>query len=183
MQNQRFYKTEHSIFIAYYSFKNYPTAKMLARRAQISCSTLYRHHHRTQDIPCDYEDFLLSKFNKHIEKVCRKGNFSFRRFYLYFLVYIFNNRPYFLALFRDNHKSIVISMLKNVKPFILSKWHLAENTDKMYSVYTHEILGLIENWAKCNFSKKMLEQTLGDIMYLTNSAYAQLIPLLGRKSK
>lgn len=178
MQNKRFYKAEHSIFIAYYSFKNYPTARILARRARISCSTLYRHHHKPQDIPRDYEEFLVSKYNQYIKKLHRKGNFNIRRFYLYFLVYIISNKPYFLALFKDNRKGIIIKMLRPAKPYILAKWHLHGDTDKMYSVYSNEILGVIETWAKHNFAKKMLEQTLDDIMYLTESSRIKLAPLL-----
>jgi len=181
MRNKRFYKTEYAIFIAYYSFKNYPTAKMLARRAHIARSTLYRHHRRTEEIPHDYEELLVSRYDKYIKKYCLKENFNFRKFFLYLLVYIVNNRVFFLPLFRDGRDGAIIRMLRHVRPFILDKWHLDGDMEKMYSVYTNEILGVIETWAKHNFSKKMLGQTLDDIMYLTNSARIKLAPLLESK--
>ncbi|MBR2741468.1 TetR family transcriptional regulator C-terminal domain-containing protein [Candidatus Saccharibacteria bacterium] len=176
MQNRRFFKTERAIFVAYYKFKDYPSAKKLAWTAGVSRSTLYRHHKKVQSIPADYEDYLLKNYTRTIKKFL-KNDSSLKIIFLRTLIFITNNREFFGILFKDNRKEIIKRMFECLKPRILDEWHLSGDIDKMYSVYKNGILGIIEMWHKQKFANNRLEPILNDILYLTRASRRHLLPL------
>lgn len=176
MRNRRFFNNEQAIFIAYYKFKDYPSAKKLARIAGVSRSTLYRHHKKIQLISSDYEDYLLKNYRKTIKRFL-KNNSSLKNIYLRTLVFISSNREVFKALFRENHKDIIKKMINSIKPKILTEWHLSGNLDKIYGIYANEVLAIMEIWHKANFSNQTLESALSDILYLTKSSRRSLLSL------
>ena len=176
MSNKRFRETEQAIFIAYYTLKDYPTARKLAKRAHISRATLYRHHSGVYAIPIDYEKYLLATYKKAIGRLLRK-NAGIKTVFLRTLVFISNNRMVFIVLFRDGHSNAVKKMIELLKGRVLEEWHLGGDVDKIYNVYQYEILGVIEVWSKQKFATKQLDSILSDILYLTNAARRSLLPL------
>ena len=176
MSNKRFRKTEQAIFIAYYTLRDYPTARKLAKRAHISRATLYRHHSGVYAIPIDYEKYLLATYKKAIGGLLRK-NAGIKTVFLRTLVFISNNRMVFIVLFRDGHSNAVKKMIEFLKGRVLEEWHLGGDVDKIYNVYQYEVLGVIEVWSKQKFATKQLDSILSDILYLTNTARRNLLPL------
>ena len=177
MANKKFQKTETAIFTAYYKFRDFPTAKTLARRAKISRSTLYRHHEKPSALPKDYENYLLETYARKMRAFLNKDLPS-RTIFLRTLVFISNNRTVFTALFKDGHKEIVKKLLDKLKPQILKDWNYAGNTEKLYKIYQNEILGLIETWSEDNFDIKEVETVLNDIIYLNKTTPRHLARFL-----
>ena len=176
MSNKRFRTTEKAIFIAYCKLKDYPTAKKLARAARISRTTLYRHHQKAQTIPIDYENYLIKTFTRTV-KTLQKRCPDLKILILRTLVFIYNHKEVFRALFNDNHKEVIKQMLKILKPSIIDEWHLAGDLAKMYNIYANEVLGVIEAWGAQGFPKGSIDQVLSDILYLTDTARQNLAPI------
>lgn len=177
MADKRFRKTENAIFFAYYKLRSYPSAKKLAKTAKISRSTLYRHHKRVQYISVDYEEFLLRDYTKTINRLIEKDA-EIKIIYLRTLVFITAHRRVFIALFKEDRKEVIKSMIGLLKSRIITKeWRLSGNLDKMYIVYANEILGVIECWSVQKFTNKSLERVLNDILYLTRASRKKLLPL------
>lgn len=168
MANKKFKKNENAIFLAYYKFRDYPSAKTLARRAGISRATLYRHHPSPQSLPKNYEKYLLDAYAKKIKKLLKR-NLPLKTLFLRTLVFIHNHRLILKALFKEDHKEIIKKMLDKLKNHILKEWNYAGNTDKLYQVYQNEVLGIIETWGKSDFSVKETATVLNDILYLTKT--------------
>ena len=68
-------------------------------------------------------------------------------------------------------------MIEFLKGRVLEEWHLGGDVDKIYNVYQYEVLGVIEVWSKQKFATKQLDFVLSDILYLTNAARRNLLPL------
>ena len=166
MQNKKFQKTENAIFLAYYKFRDFKTAKTLARRAGISRQTLYRHHKTPERIPENYEKYLLEVYSKTTKKFLNQKDISHRKIYFRMLIFIYNNQIIFGALFRDGRKEIIKSMINITKKQILNEWNYAGADKKFFKVYQNEILGLIESWSEKDFKVSELENILNDILYL-----------------
>ena len=178
MANKKFRATEEAIFVAYYKLVDYPSAKIIAKRAGISRSTLYRHHQLPRLISRDYEQYLLKIFSRKMQGFLNKEEVELKTMFLRVLIFIHNNRVTFAALFRDKHKDVIGKMWGKLKPRVLLEWHLAADTDKLFSVYQNEILGIIEVWSKDNFTVNNLDAVLSDIIYLTKTAPKRLVGIL-----
>lgn len=178
MANKLFKKNEQAILLAYYKFKDYPTAKRIAHHAKISRSTLHRHHKTPYNIPHDYEEYLFRIYIRKMKSHLKKDQSNLQNLFLRFLVFIFSNREIIQALFRDGHKDFIKRMLGPLKPRILADWRLSGNLDKIYTIYENEILGVIENWGKHHFANQDLSGVLNDIMFLTKTARQKLLPLI-----
>jgi len=176
MSNKRFRTTEKAIFIAYCKLKDYPTAKKLTRVAKISRTTLYRHHQKAQTIPLDYENYLIKIYAKTIRNLIKRDS-GLKILILRTLIFVYNHREVFKALFGDNHKEVIKQMLKILKPSIIDEWHLAGDLAKMYNIYANEVLGVIEAWGAQGFPKNSIDQVLNDILYLTDTARQKLLPI------
>lgn len=176
MSDKRFQKTERAIFIAYFTLRDYPSAKKLARTAHISRSTLYRHHQKIHAIPAEYEEYLLQNYIKSIDELLA-NNVGIRTIFLRTLVFISSNKAVFIVLFEGGHKNTICAMMEYLKTRVTDEWHLEGNLDKIYGIYKYEVIGLIEIWSERRFAVRQLKPTLDDILYLTNAARRNLLPL------
>lgn len=176
MANERFFKTEKAIFIAYCKLRDYPSAKKIAQRAKISRATLYRHHRKVAKIPEDYEKYLLEKYHKTMRGFVKKEA-KIRILYFRALVFMMNNKDIILALFQEGRKEIIKNMADRLKDRVVNEWKIGGDLSKMFSIYKNEIVGVIEDWAEQDFSEKKLNKTLDDIVYLTQTARQRLLPL------
>ncbi|MBR2795454.1 hypothetical protein IKE13_00080 [Candidatus Saccharibacteria bacterium] len=170
LQNKKFYKSERAIFIAFYKFHDYPTAKVLARRAHIARSTFYRHHRSPHFIPGNYEDYLFQTYRRKIKILLKRPDVSIRSLFLRTLIYIHVNSEFFKVLFQDGHKEIIKRMVSELKEPILAIWNYGDNSPKLFHVYENEILGIIEAWGEQEFANQEIENVLGDILYLTKTS-------------
>lgn len=177
MANCRFKKTEYIIFLTYYKYKDYLSAKKLAMLSGISRSTLYRHHKNIQCIPTDYEKYLLQSYQIAIKSLIQKKCASTKSIYFRTLIFIVNNKETIKALFDDERKEIIKRMLDYLKSKIVAEWEIKGDVDKMYNIYKNEVLGCIELWGKHNFSEADLQTTLDDILYFTSTASQKLSPI------
>ncbi len=178
MTNRRFNRTEQAIFIAYYKIHDYPTVKRIAKKANISRATFYRHHRTASSIPHDHEDFLFKTYLIQM-KSCLKKTDNLQIIFLRLLVFLANNREVITSLLRDGHKEIIKRMIDHLRPIICCGWHLADNLDKAYDIYANEVLGVIEFWGKQDFAITNLGNVLNEILYLTKTASEHLVPLTG----
>lgn len=177
MKNKKFYQTERAIFVAYYKFRDFPSAKTIAKRANISRSTLYRHHALPRAISNNYEKYLLDIYSDRIKKFLAK-NSSTKILFFRTLIFIHSYRMIFEALFDSGHKEVVKRILDKLKDRILKEWNYAGNTDKLYKVYQNEILGIIEMWREGGFKSDEIEGLLSDILYLTKTTPKRLARFL-----
>ena len=83
----------------------------------------------------------------------------------------------FIVLFKDGRSDTVKKMIEFLKGRVVDEWRLGGDIDKIYSVYQYEVLGVIEVWSKQKFTTKQLDSILSDILYLTNTARRNLLPL------
>lgn len=178
MANKKFQKTENAIFLAYYKFRDFKTAKALARRAGVSRSTLYRHHQSPERIPENYEKYLLEAYSKTTKKILNQKDISSRKIYLRMLVFIHSNQIIFGALFKDGRKEIIKGMTDIIKKQILNEWNYPGADKKFFKVYQNEVLGLIESWSEKGFEIEELENILNDILYLNKTTPKHLARFL-----
>ena len=177
MANKLFYKNEQAIFIAYYKLKDYRCSKKIARRAGISRATFYRHHKTAHNIPSDYEEYLFTIYSRRFKKYLHNNSFNLKNTYLRFLVFIMSNKKIFRALFNEERKDIIKKMVHLLKPQIIASWGITGNLDRIFIIYESTILGIIEVWSGENFSNKTLTKALDSIIYLTQNACRDLLPL------
>lgn len=181
MSNKQFYKTERAIFIAYSKIRDYPTAKRLTRAAHISRSTLYRHHPRITHIPRDYEGYLLSAYDKAMRRMIHKKGIKLKITILRMLVFIMNHKEVIKLLLNDGRSAVIKKMLNRIKPRLINEWMIGDDFNKIFSIYTNEIVGIIELWGKHNFSDQYLGTILNDVMTITKTAPSRLSFLIGNK--
>ena len=179
MANKKFRKRELAISAAYFTFEDQRTSKAIAKRAGVSRSTLFRHHGSIQNIPQNYEDYLLSIFIDRINHLSdRQNNLPLKTTYFHTLIFISNHKKEFKGLFNDGHKDIIKKMLDVLKPIIASNLYYLGSADKIYNIYENEVLGVIETWDEHNYSITKLKRVLNDILYLTETAPKHLTPLI-----
>ena len=178
MTNKRFRKAENAIFIAYYKLKDYPSAKLIAKKSKLSRSTIYRHHGQPQNIPRNYEEYLLCIYKKKIKKILNKKDVDLKTLFLRTLVYIHSNRKTLKVLFSSGQQEIIKKIFRILKPRIIKTWHLAGNLDELYCVFENEILGIIEIWSKQEFDANSLNLVLNDLIKLTSTAPKRLTFLI-----
>lgn len=181
MANKRFCKSENAIFITYCKFKDYPSAKLIAQKSKISRSTIYRHHGRPQNIPRDYEEYLLHLYQKKMGKILNKKGIDLKTLFLRTLIYIYSNRKTIKVLFSSGRSEIIKKILKTLKARILIVWNLTGDLDELYCIFENEIIGVIETWSKQGFRANFLDTTLNDIVQLTNTAPKRLAFLIKDK--
>ena len=173
MADKRFYKTEKAIFVTYYHYyktQYHCSAKTLAHRANISRSTLYRHHPIPKNILSDYESYLLKSYASNMKHVLSRESTSLKMLFLRSLAFISAHEKLFQLLFKHEQKTIIIKIMNKLKVHIIKEWHQNTVKDAMYVVYSNEILGIIEMWARHNFSHQEIDIILNDILLLTNTA-------------
>ncbi|MBQ6313957.1 TetR/AcrR family transcriptional regulator [Candidatus Saccharibacteria bacterium] len=173
MKNKKFRQTEMAIFAAYYKLHDFPSAKTIAKRANISRSTLYRHHALPRAISNNYEKYLLDTYSNRIKKSLRKKS-SLKTLFFRTLIFIHSDHVIFEALFESGHKEIIKRMLDKLKKQILKEWNYAGDTNKLYKVYQNEVLGIIELWGEHGFGSDKIEELLDDILYLNKTAPKRL---------
>ena len=174
MANKRFQKTERAIFVAYYKLRDFPSARKVARRAKISCSTFYRHHSSPYHISQDYENYLLKSYSSKIKKLINAKNTETNTVFLRTLVFVTAHRVIYKALFKNGQKEIIKRMFRVLRQKIITEWQLPGDLEKLYNVYENEIVGLFEVWDKQNFSSRYLDAVLNDLIYLTKTTPKRL---------
>ena len=177
MQNKRYRQTEDAILEVLLGAKEMPSVGELTKRAKISRSTLYRHHRAMPGIIPDYEKEVLKNYKRTVKKSLKQKNVELKNVYLQMLIFILKRKRVFEILFRYEGGRVVERMVIEIKEQIVRVCHLPKNYDKMLRIYTKEVSGVVEEWAKDSFSEEKMGKTLSDIIYLTETMRARLGPV------
>ena len=178
MNDLRFRKNENLILTIFVSeYKNDITVKKIARRAGLSRSTIYAHHHAVKEILPDYERYVLVEYSGLAQKRLWRRNAQLRAIFLDMLVFILRNKKIFEMFLEFNDRAIFYKMIGKIQGKIIRSMRLPRNCDKILKIYESEIAEVIFEWGKRGFSEKELEKVLSDIMYLTSTCKNRLMPI------
>ena len=177
MQNKRYRRTEEAILEVLLKSKTMPSTTELTKRAQISRSTLYRHHRAIPGIIPDYERDILAAFKRKVSKTLKHRELTLENIYLRILLFILQYKRVFKILFRYSGDRVVENMVLEIKGPIASNCYLPKNSDRIFKIYAKEVAGIIEDWSEKGFSEDEINQTLKDITYLTTTIRERLSPL------
>ena len=175
MRDKRFLHSEEAIIRSFLSIRNCVSVDSLVSRAQISRSTFYRHHKSIKNIVLDYEDYLLNRFMNTMSEW--RGNKDLKFYYKQMLIFIITNKKILLFLIQHGEKSVLEGLIVKLEPTIMEIIRFPKRTETALIVYRYEILGLLEEWAKEEFTEENLERVLKNIVYLTTTMKERLLEL------
>ncbi len=178
LKDQRFRKTEEAITEVFFSSKRILSARVIAKRARISRSTLYRHHGSVYEILPDYEEYILEKYSRLMRGLLRRKGIRMKTLYYQMLIFMMKNKDIFKMIIERGSGSVVEEMVQGMGTKIVEVYKLPKNHEKMLAIYEKEIVGVLERWVKNDFKSDEMS-VLDDIMYLTETLRSRLIPLVG----
>lgn len=177
-QNYRFRKTEEAIFNAFFADKKMPTPGVLARRAKISRSTLFRHYRTVYEIVPGYERRIYRKYTRMVGVILKNKRVKIKEIYLKILIFIVINKKDFKMILLRGNGAIFEKMIWRLEKRICGNYFLPKNSKQIFGIYVKEISGVIEEWGKRDFNKNEIEVILNKIMYLTDTIRSRLVPIL-----
>ena len=177
MTNPRFLATEISILQVILQDKKALSFRVIARRAKISRSTLYRHHKGASDILPDLEKYLLHSFDRLMGGLMRQPRTPIATLYLQTLVFILQNRRYFTLLVRLQGASVLETIMRRLARRVAAIYALPDNSSKLLHVFVKEATAILEIWVRggCRTSE---DEVLHDLLYLTRTLRTRLGGLL-----
>lgn len=176
-RNRRYQNTEEAILDALMKTRELPNTGTLARRAHISRTTLYRHHKTVPGIIPDYEKEVLLRYEGVVRKLIRRKNTQVRTICLRTLFFIMAERRAFRILFKYGGGAVVERMILKLKNKLKYYCRLPTNPDRMFKLYTKEVVGVIEEWGTHDFREDEIEKVLGKLLYLTETMRQRLGPV------
>ena len=175
LKDKRFRDTEEAIVMAFFVLKDKICLKRLIKTAGISRSTLYRHHENINKIVPDYEEYMVSKYKRFIQRLLKFKRIDLKTLYVQTLSFMSNNHKIMAFLLEYDNHSFLEEMIGFLKPKIIS---VSKITDQeVMSIYLKEVVCLIEEWGRAGFDSKKIDGTVDKIMFLTNTAYFRLSPI------
>lgn len=177
-QNYRFRKTEEAIFNAFSADKKMPTPGVLARRAKISRSTLFRHYKTIYEIIPSYEKRIYRKYTKMMKVILEDKKAKIREVYLKILIFIVTNKKVLKAILKRKGGAIFEKMIWRLERRICADYFLPKKSEQIFGIYVKEIAGVLEEWGKQDFDKNEIEIILNKIMYLTDTIKTRLMLIL-----
>lgn len=178
MRDKRYRKTEDAILKVFFKeSKNEITMVKMAKKAGIGRSTMYVHHHAIKKIIPDYEKYILREYGLTMRRRSRAKNTTLKSLYFDTLVFILRNRKIFEMFLRFDDRDIIIKMIEKLKVEIAGFARLPKNSEKIFKIYTGEIVEVIFEWGKKGLPENELEKVLSDIIYLTNTCRDRLMPI------
>ena len=179
LHDTRFRKTEEAIIRVFFNCGGKVTLAEIANEIGVARSTIYRHHRSIREIMADYREYIVEKYNS-VMSVLLKRNARLRKIYAQMLIFIVQNRNVFLILFRDGDREVLINFIESLKPKIIKTAKLPRNCDKIFLIYTREIIALMERWGESGFKEDGIDEILLDILYLTETIRTRLGRLADR---
>lgn len=158
MRDCRYKKTEEKILAVFFDAR-YDTMEQIAKRAGVTRSTIYTHHHSVMKILPDWE--------AHILRECQL--FLRRRDYFGMLIFILNYQKFFEVFLKFGDREIIIKI-------IFELWGI-KKPEKILKIMASEITEIIFEWGEKGFPKKEIEMVLADITYISDTAKERLKPL------
>ena len=177
LKDQRFRKTERAIIRALFSTRKMLGVRVIVKRAKISRSTLNRHHGSVHEIVPDYEEYVLGKYNRLMRGLVRKKGMRVKTIYHQMLIFIIKDRDIFKMVVGRGDGGLIERMMHKIEPKIIEVYRLPKNCEKILAVYEKEIIGVVEGWIREDFKEDEMV-VLSDIIYLTETMRARLMPLV-----
>lgn len=174
MADKRFRKTEEAILKVFFEDGYYMCAKEVAERAGVSRATVYNHHRVIREILQDYEKYILRKYRRMIRKVTKDKGTRLVRIYLRVLLFMVKEKKIFGMLIKNGRRTVLETMLFEIKTRIVNYAGLPKNSEKMFKIYVNEVTGLMVEWGRSGFMETEIENLLKDIMYLTDTLRSRL---------
>lgn len=177
-RNHRFRLTEEAIITAFFVGDDLPKFGVLAKRAGISRSTLFRHHKTVYGVILDYERAIYKKYSRMIGKILSGGDVKMREIFLKILIFININGKEIKLILRYRNGEIFEKMIWRLKRKIDKVYFLPKKSEQIFGIYAKEVSGVLEEWARRDFAKDEIDVILRKIMYLTDTMKMRLTPML-----
>ena len=175
LRDTRFRKTEEAIFRVFFDGEDGAKLSVneITARIGVDRATFYRHHRAVCEIEEDYEKYIFKKYGKLIEKIKEKKGIDLRRLYYETLIFILHNKRLFEMLMSRRNLRVVGEMIGVLR----SEVRLPNNSERVFMVYTGEVVGLIMDWGIEGFKEAEIVKLLNNIIYLTDTARERLLVL------
>lgn len=174
----RFRRTEDALFGVIFEEGGMKLSVVeIARRIGVNRGTLYRHHRAMREIIKDYEQYILEKYAELMIEIRKRDSVELRRMYYEMVLFILQNRRIFEMLIKQKNFKVLDEMIVVLKPEIMDFIRLSGSHERIFRVYTGEIVGLITDWELDGFREVEIVKLLNNIMYLTESARRRLLSL------
>ena len=178
MRDRRFRKIEETILTVFFDeYRKGSTMRRLAKKVGAGRSTMYIHHHAVREVIPDYEKYILAEYRSFMRKKLKMENADLKNLYFDTLVFILRNRKFFEVFLKFDDREILIKMLDVIKDKAVIFMRLPKNHKKIFGVYKGEVVEIIFEWGERGFLEGELEKVLSDILYLSKTARARLIPI------
>lgn len=174
LTNKKFRRTEEAIVSALVNSRREITQSKLLKLANISRSTLYRHHLNFHNIGSDYEKFLIRSHRTLIKRLINNGT-TLPNIYYRTIAFLEKNRNIVTLVIRYGNRNFIETLLKNLQPAVIKSAKI--KNDKVFTIYIKEVSGLIEGWVNSGFPRDGIEPLLSQISYLTKTANQHLSPI------
>lgn len=141
--------------------------------ARISPASFYRRYHNVNDYFLDAENDLLESFAKFLDK--NRGESS-RRFYLNFLLFIYEHRDFIMILIDSESFKILHQMLISARDEILKRWNdYGPRRETIFSFYAMCVLEDLILWRFEQFRFSSLERHALDLARIEKRAPSDFI--------
>ena len=178
LKNRKFRQIEDAILKVYIrTWKRDVTVVDVARQLGVARSTIYRHHKTMKSIIYDYEKYILQKYKAFVGRYIQKDDVTVRELMRRTLFFILMHKSLFKMMMDCGGGFVVGEMLDCLKGKILREYRLPLQSNKIFRIYKNELMGLVEEWRKTDFSEVEINSVLKDIIYLTNTLRIRLGPL------
>ncbi len=167
MANRRFRKTEGAIRSAFLK-ERFKSICRITKRAKISRYTFYYHHKSESEIIRDYQIYILKKYRQLIRDVLKRKDIDLKNIYFQVLIFILREKEIFLFLKSSNEKEVFYKMIDELRAKISQTEHIPDTNPKVFDIYRAEVVSILENWGKENFTQEKLSSTLSNILVMSN---------------
>lgn len=177
LRNRRFRRTEEAILKVFFEEDIYIGIGKMAEKAGVARSTVYHHHRAVREIVPDYRKYILRNFKRGVARILVKKNVRVQTLYEYMIYFMIRHKKEFMVLAKGKDCEVLIEMLKVLRGKIEMAERLPKNSDKIYIVYTGEVMELIKRWMVEDFDEAKVKKLLTNIMYLTTTMRERLMPI------
>lgn len=179
LRDARFRKTEEALFKVFFEEGGMKLGVgEIAERIGVNRTTIHRHHRAICEIMDNYEIYILEKYEELITEMRKRDDVELRRMYYETILFILQNRRIIGILIKKKNFRLLDKMVLMLKPEIMDFIRLSSDYERVFRVYTGEIMGLIVDWGLCGFQESEIVKLLNNMVYLIKSIRKRLSPLL-----
>ncbi len=174
LNNKKFFRTEDAILKVILREKDYMGLGTMAKKVGVARSTVYYHHRAIKEIVPDYKVYILMEYKRMMRKALKNNDIRIKQVYLKMLTFIMINRRLFMVFDKMGDKSEMSKMVDELRTKIEEVTGLPHSSEKVFVVLRGELLAILEKWGESEYDEMMIEEVLGDLSYLTNTARNRL---------